>query len=157
VASPKEKIPLVMDMLYPKAYLESSVPNDPKRRTDGHISPQSVLDRLEVTRPQTLVGAISQMSAGLTHHVNADRISAIARSIPRILILTGDWDNLVDPRNSKWMRDCMMDASNGVEYLVWEGVGHAIPLQEPDRFNEVLDRTITESLIMLRRGTPRRV
>lgn len=103
---------------------------------------QGYLDRIEITRPQTALGAMSQMAAGLTHRVSVSRLQSIARSIPKILILTGTEDNLVSPENSKWLAKWMQPENDGVEYVVWEGVGHAVPVQVPERFNEIIEKNV---------------
>jgi acetyl esterase/lipase len=41
------------------------------------------------------MGHISQMGAALTHHVTQDRLARIAKSVPKVVILTGDDDYLV--------------------------------------------------------------
>jgi hypothetical protein len=53
------------------------------------------------------MGHFSQMGAGITHRVSASRLAQIAKTIPKVTILTGDQDHLVDPRNSEWMAKCM--------------------------------------------------
>lgn len=64
---------------------------------------QAYLRRIEASRPQTAMGHLSQMAAGLTHRVTAARLATIARAVPALTIVTGDEDHLVDPRNSEWM------------------------------------------------------
>lgn len=41
------------------------------------------------------------MAAVFTHHVSLAQLGLIATSIPKIAIITGDLDELVDPRCSK--------------------------------------------------------
>ena len=89
---------------------------------------------------QSPIGALSQMSAGLTHRVTPDRLRKISESIPKVLIVTGDQDNLVDPRNSRYLKDNMPEA----ELVLFEKTGHAIHLQWPARFNQVIERAIRE-------------
>lgn len=83
---------------------------------------------------------MSQIAAVLTHNVEPKRLHQIAASIPKILILTGDQDNLVDPQNSVFLKQQMSEA----EYIQWEGTGHVLHLQWPRRFNELLERTFKE-------------
>lgn len=91
-------------------------------------------------RVQTPMGTLSQMSAGLTHHVTPDRLQLISRTIPKILILTGDNDDLVNPANSKYLKSHMPEA----EQVVFEETGHAIHLQRPKRYCELLERVFEE-------------
>lgn len=80
------------------------------------------------------------MSAGITHHVSPERLRAISRNIPRITIVTGDNDNLVDPRNSEHLSKHMPEA----HFEKWEGTGHGIHGQWPERFNKLLDDTFKD-------------
>jgi len=95
---------------------------------------------MEITRPQTMIGAFSQMSAGLTHYVSNERLRKISELIPRVVIITGDNDHLVEPRNSVYLKSQMLDA----EFIQWENTGHAIHYQHPKRFNELLERVFKE-------------
>lgn len=101
---------------------------------------QEYLKRIEATRLQSPLGAISQMSAGLTHSVSAARLRTISSSIPKVLIITGDKDNLVDPSNSKYLKANMPEA----EFIQWENTGHAIHIQWSQRYNALLERIIRE-------------
>ena len=86
------------------------------------------------------MGTFSQMSAALTHNVSPERLRSISRSIPKILIVTGDQDHLVDPKNSKYLKENMPEA----ELVVFEKTGHAIHLQWPKRYCELLERVMKE-------------
>lgn len=107
---------------------------------------QGTRERIAVTRPQQFVGTISQMVAALTHCVTASRLQEIGSSIPKVVILTGDEDNLVDPSNSVYMSKCMPEA----EFIQWEKTGHAIQMQWSDRFNELLEKTFKDGRRRLR-------
>lgn len=80
------------------------------------------------------------MYAGLTHSVSPERLQKISSTVPKVLILTGDDDNLVRPEYSKYLKENMPEA----EYVVWEGTGHAIQLQDPSRFTTTIERVVTE-------------
>jgi pimeloyl-ACP methyl ester carboxylesterase len=80
------------------------------------------------------------MSAATTHRVTEDRHRLIANTIPEILILTGDEDNLVNPDNSKELARRMPEA----ELVVWQDTGHGLHAQWPKRFNELLECTFKE-------------
>ena len=101
---------------------------------------QDYRKRIETARPQKFLGAISQMAAGLTHNVAPARLSSIAKSVPKVLILTGDKDHLVNPSNSHYLKQHMPEA----ELVEWEGTGHAIHLQRKTRFNALLERVFKE-------------
>lgn len=106
--------------------------------SNSHVA-QIYLHRIEITRPQTLIGSFSQMSAGLTHHVTPARLSQIS-SIPKVAIVTGDQDNLVAPSNSAYLKEHMKEA----EYVVFENTGHSVQAQRKERFNELLERVFRE-------------
>jgi pimeloyl-ACP methyl ester carboxylesterase len=80
------------------------------------------------------------MWAGFTHHVQAGRLAQISKTIPKVVILTGDKDYLVQPTNSAYLKKCMPEA----EYVAWEDTGHAVCLQHVGRFNALLERVIQE-------------
>jgi pimeloyl-ACP methyl ester carboxylesterase len=88
------------------------------------------------------MGAISQMSAGLTHYVSPSRLSYIASHVPKIVILSGDVDQLVNPENSGYLVKHMP----GAERLVWKGNRHSVNTQDPERFNALIERAIGEGL-----------
>jgi pimeloyl-ACP methyl ester carboxylesterase len=157
ITEPKVKIPIILDMIYPEPWLAEKADNDAAGRTnrevqfeviriwfcplkipftDGDIYLQTYQRRIEITKPQTLMGSISQMAAGLTHSVSPARLHAISLSVPKVVIVTGDEDHLVDPRNSAYLKKHMPDA----EYIVFGATGHAIQAQRKERFNALLER-----------------
>lgn len=86
------------------------------------------------------MGVISQMAAGLTHRVTGDRLREISRLIPKVVILTGDEDHLVDPDRSRSIKASMAEA----ELIEFPGTGHAIQFQHPGEFNELIARAVRE-------------
>jgi len=80
------------------------------------------------------------MCAGLSHYVSPDRLQVINASIPKIVILTGDDDNLVHPSGSLRLKHGMPDA----ELVVWKQTGHALHLQCVKQFHPLLEKTIVE-------------
>lgn len=152
-------------MVFPQAWLDAKAEDDGEGRTNREVvvpvrsTPPStcvVIDvvmtllylcvkqdyrhRIAFTRPQTPLGTFSQMAAGLTHHVSPARLRRISRSIPKILILTGDDDNLIRPSESVHLSKCMPEA----EFVQWKGVGHGIHIQEKRRFHASLERVFEE-------------
>lgn len=80
------------------------------------------------------------MFAALFHYVSPARLATINASIPKILILTGDDDHLVDPSNSRHLAKHMPSA----EFIVWEKTGHGLPAQWPKRTSELFERVFEE-------------
>lgn len=54
--------------------------------------------------------------------------------------MTGDQDHLVPPRKSQYIKQQMPEA----ELLEMEITGHAIQIQQPERFNAALERAFEE-------------
>lgn len=80
------------------------------------------------------------MVAGLSHHVTGDRLRKISASIPKVLIVTGDNDALVLPKNSLNLKKNMPEA----EYVQWEKCAHALHVQYKKKFNALLERVFEE-------------
>lgn len=134
------KLPIILGMLFPPEWLDAKADNDLKGRTNRELQAEEHYKRLTVVRPQPQQGALSQMAAALTHDVSANRLRKISATIPKIIIMTGTKDKLVDPAGSRWMAENMPEA----EFVVWEGVGHALQVQCSARYNETLARVIRE-------------
>jgi len=134
------KVPMILGMVFPDRWLDAQDPDDPEGRTNRQVQTDIYKHRAEVTRPQTLLGSISQISAGITHRLTPARLRSIAASIPKVLIVTGDDDNLINPSNSRDLAARMP----GSELVIWEGTGHALHAQWPKRFNELLERAFRE-------------
>ncbi len=106
------------------------------------------------------MGSFSQMAAAITHHVSPERLAYIAANIPKIAIVTGDDDSMVNPYGSERIKagmDLGLDGSdeedrNRVEFLKWEGVGHGINSQKEKEFNQLVERCAKESREMLAKG-----
>ena len=107
-------------------------------KTDLHC--QRYRRRIEITRPQTLVGSLSQMCAGLTHYASPSRLRQISACIPKVLLVTGDNDHLVRPENTYKLKGCMPEA----ELVQWNNCGHALHFQYQDKFNALLERVFRE-------------
>ncbi|KAG6830198.1 hypothetical protein H0H92_001785 [Tricholoma furcatifolium] len=137
---PAKKAEVVSHMLFPISWLRMKAENDPADRTNREAQNESFIRRVAITQPQRLMGHISQMAAALTHHCSADRLRYISSSIPKIVILTGDNDNLVLPAHSLEIKAAMPEA----EYIQWTETGHGIHVQRAKQFNELLERTFRE-------------
>ncbi|KAF5331672.1 hypothetical protein D9611_007611 [Ephemerocybe angulata] len=130
----------VLSVTTPGGHVWNNLPPRKQRTTPkvGRIekSKRSYLRRIEITKPQLFLGHISQRCSGLTHHVSPERLRIISASIPKVLILTGDEDNLVNPANSFRLKASMPEA----ELAQWEETGHGITNQRARRFNEALEK-----------------
>ena len=80
------------------------------------------------------------MAAGLTHRVSENRLGEISRLIPKVVIVTGDEDHLVNPQRSKFIKANMPEA----ELIEFPGTGHGVQMQRAKELNEVIARAIRE-------------
>jgi len=156
---PSVRISNTLGTLFPVEWLEANAEGDPRGRTNREIqtevSPrllrvfrdllvnrlfQDFLRRYHLARPQQFIGVISQMAAGLTHRVSEDRLREISKLIPKVVIMTGDEDHLVDPQRSKFIKENMPEA----ELVEFSGTGHGLLLQRTKEANEIVARAIRE-------------
>jgi hypothetical protein len=101
---------------------------------------------MEITRPQRLLGHLSQMVAALTHYVSPERLHTISKAIPKIVICVGDDDHLVHVHKSFALHRAMPEA----EFVQWKDTGHAIHAQHVKKFNELVQRAMDEGIAKLR-------
>ncbi|KAJ1307475.1 hypothetical protein OPQ81_001574 [Rhizoctonia solani] len=132
---------MIMEMVFPLSWLAEPSTANPKV-TNREAQTRLYMARILATRPQTLMGTLSQMAAGLSHRVTPERLRQIANHIPNIVLVTGDEDNLVPPERSEWIKQCM---GPNTKLEKWEYTGHALQIQRPDRFNALVERVIEES------------
>ncbi|KAK0502852.1 Alpha/Beta hydrolase protein [Armillaria luteobubalina] len=133
------KVPIIHDMVFTKSWLEDKDEEDPSR-TNRERETEVLTKRMNLTKPQTLLGTVYQMCAGLTHHVTPDRLRKISSSVPKVLLVTGDEDNLVKADNTFYLKRHMPEA----ELVQWENTGHAIHYQRRREFNALVERAVKE-------------
>lgn len=146
VTSRKDKrMKAIVDMCFPPAWLDAPADGCKIRNPYAVTNRQHVgllfAWRIRSERAMTQVANLLQTGAVLTHRVTRDRLAALDAQIPKICILTGDYDCLVDPRNSFELHQAMPSS----ELIVWEETGHAINIQRPTMFNELLERVWGEA------------
>ncbi|KAI8814017.1 Alpha/Beta hydrolase protein [Cladochytrium replicatum] len=89
--------------------------------------------RAKLTRPQTVYGSLSQLYAAMTHSVSKDRLHALRDSGVPILVVTGTWDKMVDPKNSEYLSQQL-----GARLHVFHGAGHAMSAEQSLEYNQML-------------------
>ncbi|KAF8839893.1 alpha/beta-hydrolase, partial [Paxillus ammoniavirescens] len=136
----KQRIPIAFDMLFPAEWLDAKAEDDPEGRTNRDVQSELLRRRFEMTQPQTLMGSLGQMSAGITHRVTPDRLRKISAAIPKVLILSAAEDNLIHYSEGEYLKSHMPEA----EYQFWEKTGHGVPGQHVVRFNKLLERVFEE-------------
>ncbi|PKI84114.1 hypothetical protein MVES1_002076 [Malassezia vespertilionis] len=135
IATPERRVDKMIELLFPEDWLNAPSASDATgKRTNGEVTKETFYWRIAFTRRPKLQGAMSQIMAALTHNVSDEHLKHIDENIPRVRIITGDWDNLVRPSNSAHMAKVMSHA----DYQVWPGGGHALHVQYPERFNKML-------------------
>lgn len=98
------------------------------------------LARIDRSRPQTFGGNVGQTAACLRHYVSDDRLKIIKDSGLPVLVMTGTWDNLVNPKNSYYLAkvlECQLE--------LFEGSGHGLPGEQPIRYNKLIDDHFTNA------------
>lgn len=95
---------------------------------------------MEITKPQTLMGAVSQMAAALTHGMTPDRLAKISTSIPKVLIISAAEDVLIPYTEGENLKRHMPEA----EYQCWEKGGHGVCGQYKERFNQLLEKVFKQ-------------
>ncbi|EPQ27207.1 uncharacterized protein PFL1_05130 [Pseudozyma flocculosa PF-1] len=129
----------LIETLFPIPWLEEKSKYD-QNKTNRQILFKMFAWRFQFTRRQTLHGAVAQMKAAVTHNVPDSALQRINTAVPKIVILTGDTDYLVDPRNSQYLADKMPNA----ELIKFQVAGHALGNQFDERVNTILERVIGE-------------
>jgi pimeloyl-ACP methyl ester carboxylesterase len=140
IKDPETRTPHVVETCFNSSWLDAKAEDDPEGRTNREVQIMLYKQRAAVTRIQKPIGAISQMWAGLTHHVEANRLAQISKTVPKVLILTGDQDHLVRPSHSAYLSKHMPEA----EFIVWKDTGHVVSMQHAERFNKLLERVFLE-------------
>ncbi|KAH9165229.1 alpha/beta-hydrolase [Lactarius sanguifluus] len=140
IKDPKRRIPFIVESCFSSSWLDAKAENDPEGRTNREAQIVLYDERAAITLVPKPLGAVSQMWAGLTHHVEAERLAQISKAIPKVLILTGDQDHFIRPSNSAYLSEHMPEA----EFVVWTDAGHVVNMQYVERFNTLLERVFLE-------------
>jgi len=114
-----------LQMLYPEAYLNSTLPNGKIVREHIH---KKLLERRQAVPLATRTGMFAQMSAFNGHHLTDSELQTLKEKNIKTLLFTGDQDEMVSPTNSYKMKEQL-----GAELVVYEGAGHGINEQCEDK------------------------
>ena len=95
---------------------------------------------MEITKPQTLTGAVGQMAAGVTHSMTPDRLAEVSVSVPKVLILSAAEDTIIPYTEGENLKRHMPEA----EYQCWEKAGHGVSGQYKERFNQLLEKVFEQ-------------
>ncbi|RHZ75322.1 hypothetical protein Glove_216g195 [Diversispora epigaea] len=132
---PETRVKIALKLIYPQEHLEIPAPEGSPHKTYEDIFTEVFLDRIKKTRKQPMKGAVGQLAACSFHHVSPSKLEQIKNTISHILVVTGTWDNLIRPQNSFYLAKHL-----GVDVECWEGSGHALCSEKPEKYNELLER-----------------
>jgi pimeloyl-ACP methyl ester carboxylesterase len=117
-----------------------------RRLTENALAPGidgdrgEIVDRIVAHRtaaPQAAAAWAAQASAGATF----ERLDALDSIESRTLVLHGDADRVVDPRNADLLAERIRDA----RLVVLPGTGHLLFWEQPERFVEIVTGFLAES------------
>jgi pimeloyl-ACP methyl ester carboxylesterase len=111
--------------------------------TNKDMTVSLALARIDRSRPQTLAGNLAQTAACLRHYVSDERLQKIKESGVLVLVMTGTWDNLVNPKNSYYLAEKL-----GCPLEVFEGSGHGLPGEQSERYNKTLDGHFSKAIAL---------
>lgn len=112
-----------------------------KHKTNREMATHNFISHIRRSRLQPLHGNLAQTAACLTHSFSDARLLKIKESGLPVMVITGTWDNLVRPSNSYHLKRVLEPR----RFEVFEGSGHAIPEEQPDRYNRFLDEHFTSA------------
>ncbi|CDS05723.1 hypothetical protein LRAMOSA08251 [Lichtheimia ramosa] len=143
--NPRDKLKAAMELVYPESWL-SQKPEHPdlakKYDTNREMATANFISHVARSRLQPLRGNIAQTAACLGHNFSDERLYKIKSSGLPVMVITGTWDNLVRPQYSYHLKKVL-----NPRFELFKGSGHAIPEEQPDRYNALLDDHFTNASI----------
>ncbi|PRP84145.1 hypothetical protein PROFUN_04136 [Planoprotostelium fungivorum] len=127
----KKRTKKILPMLFSKRFL--SDPKNYQDAFDGIIASR----KIEGGKPP-IFGFLGQLHAVSRHRVKPEELQLIRDSQVPVMVMTGDEDHMVDPRNSAEMNELLQP----VEYIVMPETGHAINAERAAEFNEAMFRHV---------------
>ncbi|EOR00935.1 hypothetical protein E3P92_00369 [Wallemia ichthyophaga] len=140
ISDSEKLIQSYLELVFPIHWLAEIRENDSLKRTNRECERDHMIERAKYSREQDPFGAISQMYAALGHSVSPARMKLIDHNIPKITIVSGDEDYLVDISCSVDLKKHLPSAT----YTVFENTGHGLIGQRPFRFNKLIEDTVAE-------------
>ncbi|KAI9249605.1 Alpha/Beta hydrolase protein [Helicostylum pulchrum] len=132
---PKDQLNAAIDLIFPPDWLSQKPVSISEHATNRELATHGLIGHFSRSRRQPLHGNIGQALACLRHNVSDDRLLNIRASGLPIMIVTGTYDNLVRPEYSYHMKKVFAEDAR---FELFEGSGHAIPEEQPDRYNNLL-------------------
>jgi pimeloyl-ACP methyl ester carboxylesterase len=144
-ADPRAQLKNGMKLLYPASFLEGSSAHP----LTGELTSNFKLFRGALIRrgmqakqdnmpPQSFLSIIKQGFAVMTHNVSHQELAHISRVLKgNVLVVTGDEDVLVHPRNAERLRDGL-----GAELVVMKHAGHGANEQYAQEVNKAIETKV---------------
>ncbi|POW13123.1 hypothetical protein PSHT_07846 [Puccinia striiformis] len=135
----EEGLDLMMDFLFPVAYLE-------KPTTEGRTQKDDLREFFSTwhnqPRRQSPAGAIGQLCAAIGHHCSDSNLGKISRNLSpgKIAVVLGDRDEMIYAVRSLQLQDRLP----GSELVVFKDGGHALSCQFTSEFNNLMQRIMNE-------------
>ena len=134
---PKDKVNAAMELVYPHTWLIQKPASEIKAQkysTNREMATASFIKHVRQSRLQPLHGNLGQTAACLMHCFSDERLLKIKKSGLPVLVVTGTWDNLVRVESSYHLQKVL-----DPRFELFEGSGHAIPEEQPERYNALLE------------------
>ncbi|TIC28286.1 alpha/beta-hydrolase [Wallemia mellicola] len=138
----EELVQSYLELVFPLKWLDEIREGDGLKRTNRECEREHMIERAKYSKKQDPFGAISQMYAALGHKVSPDRMKKIDQNIPKISIVSGDEDYLVDISCSVDLQKHLPSAT----YTIFNDTGHGLISQRPFKFNKLVEETIAEAV-----------
>ncbi|KAI9324859.1 Alpha/Beta hydrolase protein [Obelidium mucronatum] len=133
---------VVSKLLFPESWLDLPAPAMTGYSNNREHMIEFMKERFQVTGLQSKTGRSSQQSAVITHSMSPKRLGHIKHSQMPVLVISGTLDDvIIQPESSIYLAKHL-----GGRLIIFEGAGHAIRLQFPDRHNALLKEHILASI-----------
>ncbi|KAI8049054.1 Alpha/Beta hydrolase protein [Syncephalis plumigaleata] len=130
-SNPQQDINMIL-IEYPKTWLEGRNKYNP-RQTNREYILKLYQTRLSSSKPQTPQGYERQLWAVEHHELGENGLNRIAQANFPLLVCTGDQDPIIASSNSMYLAKRLR-----APLELFKVCGHAICIQESDRFNALL-------------------
>ncbi|KAJ3215806.1 hypothetical protein HDU67_010299 [Dinochytrium kinnereticum] len=141
VLPPEQDFKLMTRIIYPRWWLDADAPPGSGCTTNTDYMRKWWEDRQDRIPGPTNNGVKGQRMACYTHYVSRARLRKLRDYGIPIIVLTGDDDILVRPKNSIYLARNLR-----ARLEIFIGGGHGLAVQFPERFNKVLLKHFRRSL-----------
>ncbi|KAA1134751.1 hypothetical protein PGTUg99_000470 [Puccinia graminis f. sp. tritici] len=139
VATGDQALDLYLELLFPDGHFE--LETEEGKRYKSNLR-EKLRNCHHLPREQPYLAFGGHFYAAMMHHCSYGKLEKIATDLhpAKILVITGDSDELVLPKRSPELHEHLP----GSELIVVRNAGHALPYQISDEFNAIMDRVIKE-------------